>query len=53
MLIGLITILSMLVMYAMLGSYFERNHPPLGHETGFIIILGIGVSFLIVSQFSA
>ena len=41
-------ILTMLVLYALLGSYWEHHKPPIGHETGFIVALGIGVSLLVV-----
>ena len=42
-------LLLMLVLYALLGSYLEQNKPPIGHETGFIVALGIGVSIIVMA----
>ena len=39
--------LVLLVTYTILGLYMEHKKPPIGHETGIIIIIGMIVSYTI------
>ena len=40
----------MLILYSLIGSYMEKAKPPIFHETGVIILIGITISFIIHSQ---
>ncbi len=40
----------MLTLYSLIGSYMEKRKPPILHETGVIIIIGIIISYFINSQ---
>lgn len=37
----------MLTLYSLIGSYMEKAKPPIFHETGVIILIGITISYLI------
>ena len=39
----------MLTLYSLIGSYMEKCKPPILHETGVIIIVGIIISYFINS----
>ncbi len=40
----------MLTLYSLIGSYMEKRKPPIFHETGIIILIGITVSYIIHFQ---
>ena len=40
----------MLTTYSLIGSYMEKAKPPIFHETGVIILIGITVSYIIHFQ---
>ena len=37
----------MLIIYSLIGSYMEKKKPPIFHETGIIIIIGIIIGAII------
>ena len=37
----------MLLLYIVIGSFMEKLHLPVCHETGVMILLGIAVSFIL------
>ena len=39
--------LAMLIFYTVVGLYMEKVKPPIGHETGVIVLLGMSISFVI------
>lgn len=42
---------SMLLLYIVVGSYMEKLHLPVCHETGVMILIGIAVSFILKACF--
>ena len=42
---------SMLLLYIVVGSYMEKLHLPICHETGVMILIGIAVSFILKACF--
>ena len=44
--IAAIAFLTLLILYITIGTYMEDKHPPVGHETGVIIIIGIAFSLV-------
>jgi len=38
---------TMLLLYIVVGSFMEKLHLPVCHETGVMILIGIAVSFII------
>ena len=51
-LVGIMVMMGMLVFYSIIGTYMEKVKPPIGHETGIIILLGIIISIIVVTQFN-
>lgn len=49
--IFLATFVSVMLFFFLSAAYIEKKKPPLGHETGVTILLGIGVSFLLWNGF--
>ena len=41
--------LAMLIFYTIIGLFMEHKKPPIGHETGVIVLLGMLISFYIRS----
>jgi hypothetical protein len=41
----------MLLLYIVVGSYMEKLHLPVCHETGVMILIGIAVSFILKAVF--
>ena len=39
----------MLIIYSLIGSYMEKKKPPIFHETGIIIIIGIIIGVILKS----
>ena len=39
--------LAMLIFYTVIGLFMEHHKPPIGHETGVIVLVGIIISFSI------
>lgn len=39
--------LAMLIFYTIIGLFMEHHKPPIGHETGLIVLVGILISFSI------
>ena len=37
--------LAMLIFYTVIGLYMEHHKPPVGHETGVIVLVGMAISF--------
>ena len=44
---GALIIFAMLIIYVVGGSYMEHRHAPFGHETGVMLIIGIGISAIL------
>ncbi len=40
----------MLIIYSLIGSYMEKKKPPIFHETGIIIIIGIIIGAIIKNK---
>ena len=45
--IAFIVMFVMLFLYIVIGSFMEKLHLPVCHETGVMILIGIAVSFLL------
>ena len=45
--IFLMVFLAMLIFYTIIGLYMEHHKPPIGHETGIIVLTGMLISFSI------
>ncbi len=41
-----ITIFILLIIYIVAGAFIEAKHPPFGHETGLVILLGFLISLI-------
>jgi NhaP-type Na+/H+ or K+/H+ antiporter len=46
-------LLGMLIFYSIIGLYMEHKKPPIGHETGVIVVLGMLISFYLKSRNTA
>jgi hypothetical protein len=46
-LFALMIICTMMLMYILMGSFCEQRKCPFGHATGFIIVVGMLVSYLV------
>ena len=47
-LVGFVVVFFTLVLYITIGSFMEKMHFPVGHETGVIIIVGIVISVITI-----
>lgn len=43
---GALVIFMMFIIYMVLGSLLEKYHCVIGHEAGFIILIGVGLSYV-------
>lgn len=41
-------IFALLVVYSIMGAYIDKKRPLLGHETGVVILMGVGISYLVL-----
>ena len=44
--LGAITIMLIIILYMVIGSWLEKKHSNVGHESGLIILIGIAISFV-------